>query len=123
NHLVATKPVVLDVQIGDGALARQRQHRIDGGRKVAGSVPGSVGQEFAHCIGRLTRSVRFANREVGGPRRRAGQGGRTCRPATMPSAMTDGGGTGSCACVTRYGVRADRTKLPKSNMPCSQSSA
>ena len=60
DHLVAAKPVVLDVQVGDGALARQRQHRVGRRRGVAADVR-DVGDECAHCIGRLTRSVRFAN--------------------------------------------------------------
>ena len=63
DHLVAAKPVVLDVQIGDGALARQRQHRV--GRCLVRRRRVTDGNECAHCIGRLTRSVGFANRGAG----------------------------------------------------------
>ncbi|CFE60295.1 Uncharacterised protein [Mycobacterium tuberculosis] len=53
DDLVAAKPVVLDVQIGDGALAGQRQHRraSRGGRRrvVASAMAGNVGNECAHC--------------------------------------------------------------------------
>ncbi len=37
DHLVAAKPVVLDVQAGDGAFTGQRQHRRRPGRVVATS--------------------------------------------------------------------------------------
>ena len=58
DHLVAAKPVILHVQARDGPFAGQRQDGIDRG-------VGNVGDECAHCIGRLTPGDGFAN---GSPR-------------------------------------------------------
>ena len=98
DHLMAAKPVILHVEARDGAFTGQRQNGILGG-------VGNVGDECAHCIGRLTPGDGFANASLrvipragwGSSRSANPRGDRTCR-------------------TTRYGVRANRTKLPVSNM-------
>ena len=98
DHLVAAKPVILHVETRDGAFTGQRQNGIGGG-------VGNIRDECAHCIGRLTRGDGFANASLR-VMPRAGLG-------LWPPAKACGGRT--CR-TTRYGVRANHTKLPVSNM-------